>query len=56
MQHVTKLTVTKSPTGLFWWVVDKLQPNKPLAVRDTKWEAESKLEDLQRIMRNVIPA
>ncbi|QHR65292.1 hypothetical protein altidsur_25 [Escherichia phage altidsur] len=56
MQRDTKLAVVKSPTGLFWWVVNKLQPNKPLAVRDTKWEAESKLEDLQRIVRNAIPA
>jgi hypothetical protein len=49
MQASIKLAVRKSPTGLYWWVIDEANPMKPLAVRDTQWEAEDKLDDLQRI-------
>lgn len=49
MQANIKLAVRKSPTGLYWWVINEAEPMKPLAVRDTQWEAESKLDDLERI-------
>ena len=50
MQRSTNLRVVKSPTGLHWWVIADIDPKHPLAVRDTKWEAELERDDLNRVV------
>lgn len=57
MQRSTELVVRKSPTGKHWWVVYADLPGRPFAVRDTKWQAEAKRDDLQRIVNRMgVPA
>lgn len=50
MPHAIDIEVVKSLSGLHWWVVDSTKPAAPLAVRDTKWEAEDVAQDLRQVV------